>query len=108
MGTWTHSDLLNRVQREDILTLVDSFSCRPVECDIYYILGEILSGRCATSTLDKIHILTIRCGGIEFTVAINHKDLYGHPEPGRRFKGVIWRRARSCIRSSQLSNRLSR
>jgi hypothetical protein len=89
----TYSDLLNRVQEEDILTLVDSFFMPTgAECDIYYILGEILSCRQVRNlyTLDKIHILTIRCSGIEFTVAINHKDLYGHPEPGRRFKGVIW------------------
>ena len=41
-------------------------------------------------TLDKIHVLTVFCSGIEFPIAINDKDLYGHPEPGRRFKGVIW------------------
>lgn len=89
----TYSDLLNRIQQDDILSLVDSFFMPTgAECDIYYILGEILACRQTRNpyTLDKIHILSIRCSGIEFTVAINGKDLYGHPEPGRRFKGVIW------------------
>ena len=89
----TYGDLLNRVLEDDILTLVDSFFMPTgAECDIYYILGEILSCRRVRNlyTLDKIHILSIRCSGIDFTVAINDKDLYGQPEPGRRFKGVIW------------------
>ena len=89
----TYSDLIDKVQESDILTLVDSFFMPTgAECDVYYILGEILACRQVRNpyTLDRIHILTIRCSGIEFSVAINDKDLLGHPEPGRRFKGVIW------------------
>ena len=95
----TYSDLLGRIQQEDILTLVDSFFMPTgAECDIYYILGDILSCRQVRNpyTLDWIHLLSLRCSGIEFTVGINDKDLYGHPEPGRRFKGVIW--LQGCIR----------
>jgi hypothetical protein len=89
----TYSDLLSKIDEDDILTLVDSFFMPTgAECDIYYILGEILSCRQVRNpyTLDRIHILTVRIGGIEFPIAINDKDLYGSPEPGRRFKGVIW------------------
>ena len=89
----TYGDLLNRIQDSDILTLVDSFFMPTgAECDVYYILGEITACRQVRNpyTLDRIHILTIRCSGIEFPVGINDRDLYGHPEPGRRFKGVIW------------------
>lgn len=89
----TYSDLLSKIDEDDILTLVDSFFMPTgAECDIYYILGEILSCRQVRNpyTLDRIHILTVRPGGIEFPIAINDKDLYGSPEPGRRFKGVIW------------------
>lgn len=89
----TYSDLLDKIQENDILSLVDSFFMpNGAECDVYYILGEILACREVRNpyTLDRIHILSLSCSGIEFTVAINDKDLYGQPEPGRRFKGVIW------------------
>jgi len=89
----TYGDLLSKINDSDILTLVDSFFMPTgAECDVYYILGEILACRQVKNpyTLDRLHILTIHCSGIEFTVGINDKDLYGHPEPGRRFKGVIW------------------
>lgn len=89
----TYADLLEKIDSSDILTLVDSFFMpNGAECDIYYILGEILSCRQTKNpyTLDRVHILSIRCSGIEFNVGINDKDLYGYPEPGRRFKGVIW------------------
>ena len=89
----TYGDLLGKIQDNDILTLVDSFFMPTgAECDVYYIMGEILACRQVRNpyTLDRIHILTVQCSGIEFPVAINDKDLYGHPEPGRRFKGVIW------------------
>lgn len=89
----TYSDLLSKIDETDILTLVDSFFMPTgAECDIYYILGEILSCRLVRNpyTLDRIHVLTVRTSGIDFPIAINDKDLYGIPEPGRRFKGVIW------------------
>ena len=89
----TYGDLLCKIQESDILTLVDSFFMPTgAECDVYYIMGEVLACRQVRNpyTLDKIHVLTVFCSGIEFPIAINDKDLYGHPEPGRRFKGVIW------------------
>ena len=89
----TYSDLLSKIDETDILTLVDSFFMPTgAECEVYYIMGEILSCRRVRNpyTLDRIHVLTVRTSGIEFPIAINEKDLYGNPEPGRRFKGVIW------------------
>ena len=42
----TYSDLIDKVQESDILTLVDSFFMPTgAECDVYYILGEILACR---------------------------------------------------------------
>jgi len=89
----TYADLMDKIPDQDILSLVDSFFMPTgAECDVYYILGDILSCREVRNpyTLDRIHILSIRTSGIEFIVGINDKDLYGRPEPGRRFKGVIW------------------
>lgn len=89
----TYADLMDKIPDQDILSLVDSFFMPTgAECDVYYILGDILSCREVRNpyTLDRIHILSIRTSGIEFIVGINGKDLYGRPEPGRRFKGVIW------------------
>lgn len=89
----TYNDLLDQIQEHDILSLVDSFFMPTgAECDVYYILGEILDCRNVRNpyTLDKIHILTVCASGVEFTLGINDKDLYGQPAPGRRFKGVIW------------------
>ena len=34
--------------------------------------------------------MTIECNDLLMDVCINKEDLYGEPEVGRRFKGVIW------------------
>lgn len=89
----TYSDILDKIEENDILSLVDSFFMpNGAECDVYYILGDILECRQEKNpyTLERIFIMTVKSSGVEFSLAINEKDLYGHPEPGRRFKGVIW------------------
>lgn len=58
----------------------------------YSVLGEITELRLATNdvTGEKVYILTILCNELSFDVCINEKDIYGEPQVGRRFKGVIW------------------
>jgi hypothetical protein len=41
-------------------------------------------------TNEKIYILRICSNELTFDVSINIIDIYGEPQIGRRFKGVIW------------------
>ena len=34
--------------------------------------------------------MNINCNELNFDICINKDDLYGEPEIGRRFKGVLW------------------
>ena len=82
-----------RIQKEDIFSLVDTyFMPYGVECDQYSVLGEIVRMRMTTNKItgEKIYILTICCNELTFDVSINIVDLFGEPQVGRRFKGVIW------------------
>ena len=58
----------------------------------YSIMGEILdiSLRRNRITREEIYVLHLCCNDLEFDVCINKEDLYGEPQIGRRFKGVIW------------------
>ncbi len=88
-----YSTISRRIQKEDIFSLVDSyFMPYGVECDQYSVLGEIVNIRTTTNQItdEKIYILTICCNELTFDVCINIIDLFGEPQIGRRFKGVIW------------------
>lgn len=88
-----YTAISKRIQDEDIFTLVDTyFMPYGVECDQYSILGEILDMRLVTNktTGEKIYILKICSNELTFDVSINIIDLYGEPQVGRRFKGIIW------------------
>lgn len=88
-----YSVLMDKLQDEDIYTLIDStFMPTGVECDLYSVLGEIVQCERVQNpvTLDRLFLLTIMCGNLRFRLCINEKDLYGEPMPGRRFKGVVW------------------
>lgn len=88
-----YTTISRRIQKEDIFSLVDTyFMPYGVECDQYSILGEILGIRLAVNqmTEEKIYILKICSNELTFDVSINIIDLYGEPQIGRRFKGVIW------------------
>ena len=85
--------LSQRAKKDDIYTLVDTcFMPHGVECDLYSILGEIVDHRRTTNflTRERVVIMRVMCNELMFDVAINEKDLYGEPAPGRRFKGDIW------------------
>lgn len=88
-----YTTISKRIQNEDVFSLVDTyFMPYGVECDQYSILGEIIGIRLTTNHLtdEKIYILTICSNELTFDVSINIIDLYGEPQVGRRFKGVIW------------------
>lgn len=88
-----YTTISRRIQREDILSLVDTyFMPYGVECDQYSVLGEIVDMKMTTNDMtgEKIYILRICCNELTFDVCINIIDLFGEPQVGRRFKGVIW------------------
>lgn len=89
----TYTMVSNRVKREDVFTIVDSY-CIPygVETDKYSILGTIyeVSEFKNKETGEEIYYLSIGCNDLEFDICINKKDLLGEPLRGRRFKGTIW------------------
>lgn len=88
-----YTAISKRIQKEDIFSLVDTyFMPYGVECDQYSVLGEIV-GMCLTTnqiTGEQIYILTICTNELTFDVSINIIDLFGEPQVGRRFKGIIW------------------
>ena len=89
----TYSMISKRIEREDILSIVDSyFMPYGVESDRYSILGEILDCNTVVNQLtgEKIYILTVDCNDLIYDICINVKDLLGEPALGRRFKGNIW------------------
>ena len=88
-----YSSISRKIQTEDIFSLVDTyFMPYGVECDQYSILGEIVDMQLTTNkvTGEQIYILTISCNELTFDVCINIIDLFGEPQVGRRFKGIVW------------------
>ena len=88
-----YTNISKRIRKEDVLSLVDTyFMPYGVECDQYAVLGEIQAVRIVANqvTGEQIYVLTICCNELTFDVAINIIDLFGEPEVGRRFRGVIW------------------
>lgn len=88
-----YTTISKKIQKEDVFSLVDTY-CMPygVECDQYSILGEITSCRSVKNRLtgEEIYQMTVYCNELSFDLCINTADLYGEPEVGRRFKGIIW------------------
>ncbi|MDE5865492.1 MAG: DUF3881 family protein [Lachnospiraceae bacterium] len=89
----TYTSISKKILKEDVFSLVDTyFMPYGVECDQYSILGEILDFSMTTNKLtgEKVYLMEISCNDLQFDVCINAMDLYGEPQVGRRFKGVIW------------------
>ncbi len=89
--------VVNKLQCQDVYSLVDTyFMPYGAECDLYSVLGEIVAMRKVTNpiTEEEVYVLTISCNELTFDVCINIIDLFGVPEVGRRFKGVIWLQGR--------------
>lgn len=88
-----YTTISKKIQKEDIFSLVDTyFMPYGVECDQYSVLGEILDIKLTTNEMtgEQIYILTICSNELTFDVCINIIDLFGEPQVGRRFKGIIW------------------
>lgn len=88
-----YTTISRKIQKEDVFSLVDTyFMPYGVECDQYSILGEIENVHRTTNSItgEEIYVLTISCNELTFDVCINIIDLFGEPQVGRRFKGVIW------------------
>lgn len=89
----TYTSISKKILKEDVFSLVDTyFMPYGVECDQYSILGEIMDFSMTTNKLtgEKVYLMEISCNDLQFDVCINAMDLYGEPQVGRRFKGVIW------------------
>ena len=89
----TYTAISKKILTEDVFSLVDTyFMPYGVECDQYSIMGEILdiSLRVNMITKEEIYVMRLSCNDLQFDVCINKKDLYGEPQVGRRFKGIIW------------------
>ena len=87
------NELHQRIVTEDLYSIVETtFMPTGVECDIYSILGEIVSLRVKENvyTHENVVDMKISCNDCIFHVAINESDLVGIPAVGRRFKGRIW------------------
>lgn len=88
-----YSNLVTHLQYEDVYSVVESsFIPYGSECELYSIMGEIMEMREGINTItgDKIYIFQVNCNEIPIDVVINREDLFGEPQVGRRFKGIIW------------------
>ena len=89
----TYTSISKKILKEDVFSLVDTyFMPYGVECDQYSILGEILEFSMINNRLtgEKIYVMKLSCNDLQFDICINAMDLYGEPQVGRRFKGIIW------------------
>lgn len=88
-----YTTISKKIQKEDVFSLVDTY-CMPygVECDQYAVLGEILECQKVKNTVtgEEIYQMSVYCNELTFDLCINAEDLYGEPQAGRRFKGIIW------------------
>ena len=89
----TYTSISRKILNEDVFSLVDTyFMPYGVECDQYSILGEILEFSMINNRLtgEQIYVMKLSCNDLQFDICINAMDLYGEPQVGRRFKGIIW------------------
>lgn len=89
----TYTSISKKILKEDVFSLVDTyFMPYGVECDQYSVLGEILEYTVTKNKMtgEQIYLMKISCNDLQFDLAINTIDLYGEPQIGRRFKGIIW------------------
>ena len=88
-----YTSISKKIFQNDIYTIVDTcFMPYGVECDLYSVLGEIQQVEEIENTLtgETVVKMLLLCNELSFDICINKKDLYGEPQVGRRFKGVIW------------------
>ena len=89
----TYTMLIDRVQREDVLSIVDTyFMPSGSDCECYSILGTIreVEYLTNTATAEEVIRMKVESNGILLSVGINKNDLTGEPVEGRRFRGSVW------------------
>lgn len=85
--------LSKRVQKEDILSIVDTyFQPYGVECDMYSICGNVMSCEKVQNeyTSEYVWKMQIESCDVYFDLCINEGRLEGEPSVGSRFRGLIW------------------
>ena len=88
-----YTELSNRLQHEDILSIVEStFMPGGLESDEYYVIGEIEHVTSAENrmTAETVYLMRISTRDVSLDICVNANDLCGEPKKGRRFKGEIW------------------
>lgn len=88
-----YTSISKKIRKEDVFTLVDTYLMPyGVECDQYAILGEILACKTVKNEMtgEEIYLMKISCNELTFDLCINIIDVFGEPQVGRRFKGIIW------------------
>ena len=88
-----YAQISRRLKSEDIYSIVETtFIPYGSESDNYTILAIIESvSECVNRiTGEELYCMNLRCNDVCFPVCISKKDLYGEPQPGRRFRGNIW------------------
>ena len=89
----TYSKVSRRLANEDVFSIVDTyFMPYGVECDLYSIMGEILTvrERQNTATGARLYQMKLNVNELQFDVCVPADSVMGEPEIGRRFKGTIW------------------
>lgn len=89
--------LSKRVQKEDILSIVDTyFQPYGVECDLYSVCGNVLSCKRVKNmyTDEWVWKMQIESCDVYFDLCINERRLEGVPSVGSRFRGLIWLQGR--------------
>lgn len=88
-----YAQISKRLKSEDIYSIVETtFIPYGSESDNYTILAIIESVSECTNRItgEELYCMNLRCNDLRFPVCISKKDLYGEPQPGRRFRGNIW------------------
>ena len=89
----SYNILSKRVQKEDILSIVDTyFQPFGVECDMYNVCGNVISCEKVQNsyTSENVWKMQIESCDVYFDLCINEGRLEGEPSPGSRFRGYIW------------------
>ena len=73
-----------------------SFAPYGLESEVYRILGNIIRVRECTNvfTRERVYQMDISCNHIVFGLCVNAANVVGVPEPGRRFRGIVWLQGR--------------
>ncbi len=95
-----YSKLQRRVEKEDILSIVDTnFMPYGIECDQYTIVGTIQDVQKVKNELSDEEVWKMELSVCDMTmdVCINSERLIGEPAVGRRFRGQVWLQGEVCL-----------